>query len=407
MVRVTYPSDVLYQGLYDSAQKDESQQKLTDMQTKENRCFCSIITPKMESRIAAYNGSNQDLQRHEISLGNMGISQQFRNHRILFGKQNDKMEDTAEISVFTSKHKENIQLKLLKSTEKTSKLKNTEAERVFKASQTFFEGYKTLYNWSSINNKNMPMVSVIDYGHKYANAFWDGKRMCYGDGDGDVFNDFTLCPDIGYHEQAHGVTDYSRKGTGLTYKGESGAANEAFSDIEASILKQWESKQTVKEADWLIGTSRSGNLVKDYKGHQYALRSMKEPGTAYLNHPILGDDDQPGTMGKYLQTKEDNGGVHTNSGILNKAFYESCLNVSRIDDREGKNQYAYETAGKLWMYPYLHDTSIKADATFADIAKAISSRVVQLYGDKSSITDAFRKSFQTTEILGMLTSKPF
>lgn len=407
MVTITYPSDVLYHSLHDSAQHDENKQKSTHTQTKEGRCFCSIITPKMESQIAAHNNTNHDSQRHEISLGNIGISQQFRNHRILFGKQNEKMEDTARINVYTSKHKENIQLKLLKSTEKSSKLKNDEADRVFKASQTFFDGYKSLYNWSSINNKNMAMNSVIDYGYKFANAFWDGERMFYGDGDGDIFNDFTLCPDIGYHEQAHGITDYSRNGTGLIYKGESGAANEAFSDIEASILKQWESKQTVKKADWLIGTGASGNLVKDYKGHQYALRSMKEPGTAYLNHPILGDDDQPGTMGKYLQTKEDNGGVHTNSGILNKAFYECCLNVSRIEDKEGKNQYAYETAGKLWMYPYLHDTSIKANATFADIATAISKRVAQVYGSKDPISDAFRKSFQTTEILGMLTFKPF
>ena len=47
---------------------------------------------------------------------------------------------------------------------------------------------------------------------------------------------------------------------------------------------------------------------------------MKDPGTAY-NDPVLGKDPQPGHMKDYVTTSSDNGGVHINSGIPNRAFY--------------------------------------------------------------------------------------
>ncbi len=114
------------------------------------------------------------------------------------------------------------------------------------------------------------------------------------------------------HELAHGVTESE---AGLIYYQQSGALNESLSDVFGSLVKQFHLQQTADKADWLIG---AGLLAEGIKGQ--GLRSMSAPGTAY-DDPLLGKDPQPASMKDYIQTKEDNGGVHLNSGIPNRAFY--------------------------------------------------------------------------------------
>ena len=91
--------------------------------------------------------------------------------------------------------------------------------------------------------------------------------------------------------------------------------NESFSDVFGSLVKQYVLKQNVDKADWLIG---AGLFARKVKG--VALRSMKDPGTAY-DDPTIGKDPQPGHMKNFVKTTSDNGGVHINSGIPNRAFY--------------------------------------------------------------------------------------
>jgi hypothetical protein len=88
-----------------------------------------------------------------------------------------------------------------------------------------------------------------------------------------------------------------------------------------------------------------------------ALRSMKAPGTAF-DDPTLGKDTQPGTMKGYVHTTQDNGGVHTNSGIPNHAFYLLATALGG---------FAWEKAGQIW-YDTLTDKSLKASANFAQFA---------------------------------------
>jgi Zn-dependent metalloprotease len=152
----------------------------------------------------------------------------------------------------------------------------------------------------------------VHFGKAYANAFWDGDEMTFGDGDGQLFINLANALDVTAHELTHGVVQYT---AGLNYQGQSGALNEHFADVFASAIKQVVKKQTASTADWLIGDEIMGPQLKGQ-----ALRSMKAPGTAY-NNQLMGKDPQPAHMDTIYKGSADNGGVHINSGIPNKVFY--------------------------------------------------------------------------------------
>lgn len=193
-----------------------------------------------------------------------------------------------------------------------------------------YDFYNTIFSRNSVDDRGMRLDSSIHYGEQYDNAFWDGQQMIYGDGDHDLFNRFTISLDVIGHELTHGVTQNT---AALQYTSQSGALNESMSDVFGSMVKQWALGQSVDKADWLIGAGLLTPAI-----HGVALRSMKDPGSAY-DDPQLGKDPQPKTMAGYVNTTEDNGGVHINSGIPNYAFY---LAASAI----GGN--SWDKPGKIW-----------------------------------------------------------
>jgi Zn-dependent metalloprotease len=144
------------------------------------------------------------------------------------------------------------------------------------------------YQRDSLDNKGLILTGTVHYGREYQNAFWNGQQMVFGDGDGEIFNRFTIAIDVVAHELSHGVTETE---AGLIYFEQSGALNESLSDVFGSLVKQYHLKQTADKADWLIG---EGLLAKGINGK--GLRSMSEPGTAY-NDPLLGKDPQPAHEG--------------------------------------------------------------------------------------------------------------
>lgn len=202
---------------------------------------------------------------------------------------------------------------------------------------------------NSLNNKGLPLNATVHFGNRYQNAFWDGRLMVFGDGDGEIFNRFTVAPDIVAHELSHGIIESTAN---LLYIGQSGALNESISDVFGSMVKQFLNNQTVYQADWNIGEGLLTSYIRA-KG----LRSMSEPGSAY-NDRILGKDPQPGHMKNYIHTNADNGGVHLNSGIPNRAFYLSAMEIGG---------YAWRGAGKIW-YETLCDKNLGQSATFKDFA---------------------------------------
>jgi Zn-dependent metalloprotease len=224
--------------------------------------------------------------------------------------------------------------------------------------------FKECFGRDSIDGEGLPLHATVHYDRGYANAFWDGAQMVFGDGDGEIFGDFTASIDVTGHELSHGVTQYTAE---LVYEGQSGALNESLSDVFGSLAKQHHLGQTAADADWLIG---AGIFRPGVSGA--ALRSMKAPGTAY-DDPRLGRDPQPAHMSSFVETEDDHGGVHINSGIPNHAFYLLATAL-------GGN--AYETPGKIW-YATLTSGSLTTTATFSEFAQATIAIATDLHGPDS------------------------
>ena len=149
---------------------------------------------------------------------------------------------------------------------------------------------------------------VIRYGARYSNAFFDGSWLVFGEGDGEVFGDFTMSLDVFAHEYGHKLV---KMGPDLVYEGQPGALNESMSDVIGVCVRSFHAAEGV-ETNWKIGEDL-------FVEPGSALRDMKSPGSAYDNR-LLGSDPQVGHMKDYVHTYQDHGGVHINSGIPNKAF---------------------------------------------------------------------------------------
>jgi Zn-dependent metalloprotease len=223
--------------------------------------------------------------------------------------------------------------------------------------------YWEVFGRNSFDNGGSALIGSVHYQQELDNAAWDGTEMYFGDGDGEYFNRFTLAVDVMGHELTHGVTSTE---SNLTYEGQSGALNESLSDVFGAMVKQYahDPKQAAAEADWLIG---AGLFTAKVSG--VALRSMKSPGTAY-DDPVLGKDPQPADMSGYVDTTDDNGGVHINSGIPNRAFYLAAVALGG---------YAWDQAGKIW-YAAMTDPSMSADSDFAAFATLTADHADSLSG---------------------------
>ncbi|MFJ2114530.1 MULTISPECIES: M4 family metallopeptidase [unclassified Streptomyces] len=222
------------------------------------------------------------------------------------------------------------------------------------------------YGRDSLDGAGLPLIASVHYDREYGNAFWDGEQMVFGDGDGEVFLDFTIPVDVIGHELAHGLTQYTAN---LAYYGQPGALNESVSDVFGTLVKQHTLDQTAEQADWLIG---EGLLAPGVTG--VALRSMKAPGTAY-DDDVLGRDPQPAVMADYVRTNSDNGGVHINSGIPNHAFYLLATQLG------GKS---WERAGQIW-FDVLTGGELRLDADFAGFARLTVAAARARYGDAAEL----------------------
>ena len=115
-----------------------------------------------------------------------------------------------------------------------------------------YDFYWQIYQRNSLDNKGLKLDGTVHYGREYQNAFWNGQQMVFGDGDGEIFNRFTIAIDVVAHELTHGVTETE---AGLIYFQQAGALNESMSDVFGSLVKQYHLKQS---ADQLTGSSAKG-----------------------------------------------------------------------------------------------------------------------------------------------------
>ncbi len=225
-----------------------------------------------------------------------------------------------------------------------------------------------------LDGRGGTLRATVHYGRDYDNAFWDGQRMVFGDGDGEVFTGFTRSLSVIAHELAHGVIESAG---GLDYWGQSGALNESIADVFGALAEQHRHDQTADAASWLVGAEIFTDAVTGS-----ALRSLAAPGTAY-DDDVLGTDPQPAHMRDFVETSGDNGGVHINSGIPNKAFHLAATALGG---------YAWERAGRVW-YLALTSGALPRRATFAEFARLTAETAAREYGEESEEAVAVRTAW--------------
>lgn len=253
------------------------------------------------------------------------------------------------------------------------------ADEAYAWAQQVWDLYQQQFDRSSFDGRGSTVPVTVHYGQDYDNAFWDGDQLVFGDGDGQVFERFTKPADVLAHEFTHGVVQYT---AGFTYQGQSGALNESVADVFASMSIQYAAGQTVDQATWLIG---EGLFVPGINA--IGLRSMLEPGTAY-DDPRLGKDPQVGSMADYVDTTDDNGGVHLNSGIPNRAF---ALAATGVGGR------SWEQTGRVW-YEALTSDAVGASTDFAGFAAATVAAADRLFPD-GVISGHVRDAWVTVGVL--------
>ena len=175
--------------------------------------------------------------------------------------------------------------------------------------EVVYDFYKSRFSRNSIDGSGYNLLSYVHYNSGYDNAFWDGTEMNYGDGDGSGYSYFTAL-DVCGHEISHGLTAFT---SNLQYSNESGAIDEGMSDCMGTSIEfyGWPSK-----ANFLIGE----DITIPYGG----IRSMANPKAFQQPDTYMGTNWYTGTA--------DNGGVHTNSGVLNHWYYLVAMGGSGTND---------------------------------------------------------------------------
>lgn len=237
------------------------------------------------------------------------------------------------------------------------------AKRAYNEAEAVAKFYWEVFQRDSIDGHHMTLISSVHYSDRFNNAFWNGSQMTYGDGDGQVFVDFTLGDDVIGHELTHGVTQHS---LGLAYSGEAGGLNESISDVFGSMFRQWEKSQTADKANWLIGADIVGPAAKQ-KGYT-CLRDMAAPKATHAlasqpdhYYPGLGNQDP-----------------HLSSGPPNLAFCNAAKAIGG---------HSWEKAGQIW-YKALTGFGPSPNLTMPQFASRTRSLAQSMYPEESAIHTA-------------------
>jgi bacillolysin len=221
--------------------------------------------------------------------------------------------------------------------------------------------WKNTFGRRAIDNAASTILAVVNVTEKNQpmdNAYWNGRAMFYGNGDVN-FTPLAEALDVTAHEVMHGVTDYTAN---LIYQDQSGALNESMSDFFAAM---------VDRNNWLIGE----DIMKPGKG--IAIRDIANPANPAVLSP------EPVNMDQYIYTSQDNGGVHINSGIPNRAGYLVANSIGR--DKAEKIYYRA-------MSSYLTRQS-----QFLDARKGLEQSAIDLYGSGAEL-NAVKAAFDAVGV---------
>jgi hypothetical protein len=224
--------------------------------------------------------------------------------------------------------------------------------------------FSTYHGRDSIDGLGMRIISSVHFGSGFNNAYWDGSQMVYGDAYG-----FAMADDVVAHELTHGVTDYE---SNLFYYYQSGAINESFSDLWGEFTDQTNGAGDDRPVtDWLVGEDITGlGTIRD----MYWPPNRSDPDKMTSSYYYTGSADY-GVFG-------DNGGVHTNSGVNNKAVY-------LMTDGDSFNGYNVTGLGipKVAAIYYEVQTSLLTSAAdYKDLYNALYQACLTLVGGGEGIT---------------------
>ncbi len=243
-------------------------------------------------------------------------------------------------------------------------------------SEQVYTYFNEQHDRNSLDDNGMAIISYVHFGENYNNAFWNGRQMTYGDGDGLFMVPLSAGLDVAAHEMTHGVISNSAN---LQYRFESGALNESFADIFGTL---------VDADDWEIGEDIMGPEAKE--DGRVSLRSLSDPSKYKVKADYVpygnGEGNYPSHMDEFydLPRSLDNGGVHINSSITNHAAY-------LIGEEIGK-----EKLGKIFyraLTIYLTPTS-----NFSEARKLIVQSAVDIYGEGSAEALATANGFDSVGI---------
>jgi len=226
-----------------------------------------------------------------------------------------------------------------------------------------YDYFKTKFNRNSINGSGMAIKSSVHYYRNYVNAAWTGTQMIYGDGNGVDSLALSGGLDVIGHEMTHGVDQYEAD---LVYQDQSGALNESMSDAFGVFVEYYAQNN---KFDWLMGEDIWTPGVQND-----ALRDISDP-TKY------GD---PAHMNQYVYTTQDYGGVHTNSGIPNKACYLIANNLGIA-----KTEQIYYRALCNYM---------TSSTDFSDARACLAQAAADLYGVGSAEVNAVHNAFSSVGV---------
>lgn len=361
-------------------------------------CRCYIIPPHILDHMAEH----ADERIRKAARATLLATRELRTQRTLFATMATRGVAAGALrrSVYDAQQGDTLPGRLVRSEGGEASTDEAVNEAYAHAGATY-EFYKQVFQRESVDDRGMRLDSTVhfreDPSEPFDNAFWNGQQMVYGDGDGIAFGRFTRSIDVIAHELTHGVTAAEAD---LVYHTQPGALNESFSDVFGSMVKQYSLGQTIEQADWLIGAEL---LVDDIRSGapdvHAALRSLKQPGTGF-DDPRLGKDPQPGHMDQYMKLPDtrsgDNGGVHINSGIPNRAFYLACVNLGAA--------HAWDKAGPIW-YATLRALHPKSD--FLACATTTIMQAEQLFDrDAAKAVSAAWREVGVTSTASVVFSAP-
>jgi Zn-dependent metalloprotease len=232
-----------------------------------------------------------------------------------------------------------------------------DADMAYDYATGFFKFLYEQHGRNGYDGSGSPLILTINYSYDFRNAFWtdQGNQVVFGRG-------YPRADDVVAHEITHGFT---RTTSNLFYYYQSGAINESMSDLWGEYYDQ--SNGIGKDGDsfkWLIGEDLQFG----------AIRSMKNP-------PQYNQPDKM-TSTHYSKGPGNNGGVHINNGVNNKAVY-------LMVDGGTFNSRTVQAIG--WkktstIYYYAQTRLLTSASDYKDLYHAVNQACAALVGGETGIT---------------------